>query len=66
MKFAFMTYKLLMEKDEQGVQPLFRLKMSLGVDRQKERRMNKNCWFKRGRNTSVLLVPATPGSKLKK
>ena len=36
------------------------------VERQEERRRKKTNWFKRGGNLSVVFVPATPGSELKK
>ena len=66
VKSAFKAYRVLKEKDERGEQPLYRPKMWKRVDRQKERRMNKMNWFKKGGNMSVVFVPATPGSELKK
>ena len=45
---------------------MYRPKMWKRVERQKERSMKKMNWFKRGGNMSVIFVPATPGSELKK
>ena len=36
------------------------------TERQNERRRKKNNWYKQGGNLSVLFIPATPGSELKK
>ena len=48
VKSAFKAYRAIKEKDERGEQPLYRPKMWKRVERQKERRMNKINWFKRG------------------
>ena len=66
VKSVFKAYRQVKEKDERGEQPLYRPKMWNRVDRQNERRTNKMNWFKKGGNISVIFVPATPRSELKK
>ena len=63
---ALNAYQIIREKEEQGVQPMYRTKMWNRVERQKERRKKKNDWFKKGGYMSVMFVPATPKSELKR
>ena len=63
---ACTAYRTLRDKDEQGIQPLYRPKTWRRVERQNERRMKKTNWFKNKGDMSVVFVPATPGSELKR
>ena len=63
---AFNAHRKLCDMDRQVTQPLYRPKTWERVERQEERRRKKTNWFKRGGNLSVLFIPASPGSELKK
>ena len=63
---ACSAYRTMRDKDEEGVQPLYRPKTWRRVERQKERRMKKTNWFKNKGDMSVVFIPATPGSELKR
>ena len=66
VKSALNAYRKLLDMDEQGTQPLYRPRNWERVRRQNERRKKKTNWFKRRGDLSVVFVPATPGSELKK
>ena len=66
VKSALKAYRKLLDLDEQGTQPLYRPRNWERVNRQNERRKKKTNWFKRRGDLSVVFVPATPGSELKK
>ena len=66
VRSAMKAYRKLVDMERQGVQPLYRPKNWKRVERQKERRKKKTNWFKRGGDLSVVFVPATPGSELKR
>ena len=60
------AYKEITRKDKQGEQPLYRPKQRRQRERKEQRRNKKSNWYKKGGNMSVLFIPATPTSKLKK
>ena len=67
---ALQAYKEIKDKDVRGEVPMYRGRDWKRVERAKSRRAKKGNWFeKRGdgaRNESVVFVPATPGSELRK
>ena len=65
---ALNAYDKMVERDEEGVEPLYRPRGWNEVERAKRRRAKKGDWFKGGdqRNESVVFVPATPGSELRR
>ena len=65
---ALKAYNEMIEKDRQGIEPLYRPRDWRSVERAEEKRVKKNEWFrgKEGKNETVVFVPATPGSELKK
>ena len=65
---ALKAYNEMIEKDQQGIEPLYRPRDWRSVERAEEKRVKKNEWFrgKEGKNETVVFVPATPGSELKK
>ena len=66
VRSAMNAYRKLLDMDSQGTQPLYRPKTWKRIERQKERRKKKTNWFKRRGDLSVVFVPATPRSELKK
>ena len=68
VKSALDAYDKMIDKDQQGEEPMYRTRDWKKVERAKARRKKKSEWFKgaEGRNESVIFVPATPGSELKK
>ena len=66
VRSAFAAHKKIVLKDKQGQQPLYRPKEWMKKERQNERRRRKGAWYKKGGNLSVIFVPATPRSELKK
>ena len=68
MKSALDAYDRMMDKDQQGEEPMYRTRDWKKVERAKARIKKKREWFKgaEGKNESVIFVPATPGSELKK
>ena len=63
---ALKAYTEIKRKDIQGEQPLYRPKQSKKKERKEQRRNKKSNWYKKGGNMSVLFIPVTPKSKLKK
>ena len=65
---ALKAFDSMLARDASGEEPLYRSREWNRVQRAKARRAKKNEWFKRGKagNESVIFVPATPGSELKK
>lgn len=62
------TYDKMIEKDVKGEEPLYRPMNWKRVERAKSRRTKRGEWFKGGGqgNETVIFVPATPGSELKR
>ena len=65
---AMKTFDSMLARDASGEEPLYRPREWNRVGRAKARRAKKSDWFKKGKagNESVIFVPATPGSELKK
>ena len=66
LRSALKAYDSIKEKDQNGEQPLYRPKNWQRTDRKKKRRGKKEDWYKKGGNKSVIFVPSTPHSELKK
>ena len=60
------AYDKLRRAEVEGERPLYRPTTWRTLEREKERREKKNNWYKKGGYESVMFVPATPGSILKK
>ena len=63
---ALKAYRSIREKDEKGKQPLYRPKQWQRAERKRKRRAKKEDWYKKGGNRTVIFVPTTPGSQLRK
>lgn len=66
MKSALAAYKNMKEKDEKGEKPLYRDRKWKRKERKKEKRTKKETWYKKGGYETVMFIPATPKSELKK
>ena len=68
VRSALHAFDRMLEKDKDGEVPLYRPRGWNEVERAKGRRAKKGDWFKRGDqgNESVVFVPATPGSELRR
>ena len=63
---ALAAYDKLRKLETDGVRPLYRPREWNREERDKERISKKTDWYKRGGDDSVIFVPATPGSNLRK
>ena len=64
---ALKAYKEIIRKDKAGEEPIYRDKYWNREDRNKKKREKKNgAWYKNKGAESVLFIPATPKSELKK
>ena len=54
------------EADTRGETPLYRPRGYNKVERYQEKKLKKKTWFRKGDNTSFIMIPITPHSKLKK
>ena len=66
LKSAIKAYKEIKRKDKAGIQPMYRKKSWRKEGREIEKRRKKSNWFRKGGFRSVVFVPATPGSTLRK
>ena len=66
LKSAINAYKTIRDKDKSGTQPLYRTRSWKKEEREKEKKKKKTGWFRKGGKKSVIFVPTTQGSKLKK
>ena len=66
VKSALNAYRKLCEKDQQGERPMYRQKDWRRLEREKEKREKKRTWYKKGGYDSVVFVPGTPRSELRK
>ena len=55
-----------MELDANGEKPLYRPREWRALERERERRKRRDNWFRKGDFDTVVFVPATPGSQLKR
>ena len=68
MRSALNAYDKIRERDERGEVPLYRPREWNKEEREENRKKKKRDWFKGkgGKKESVLFVPATPGSELRR
>jgi hypothetical protein len=66
IRSALAAYDKLRKLETDGVRPLYRPREWNREERDKERISKKTDWYKRGGDDSVIFVPATPGSNLRK
>lgn len=63
---ALKAYRTMLLKDLAGKVPLYRPKGWMEKEREEAKRLKKNNWYKSSNYKSVIFVPATPSSMLKK
>ena len=63
---ALKAFRARQRAEREGERPLHRPKEWRKVEREKEESERKSNWYKRGGNESVIFVPATPNSRLRK
>ena len=63
---ALSAYNKIKTSDLLGERPMYRRKDFRKEERKKEKEQKKKNWYKKGGYESVIFVPATPGSVLKK
>ncbi|PFX15321.1 Transposon Ty3-G Gag-Pol polyprotein [Stylophora pistillata] len=63
---ALKAFRARQRAERKGERPLHRPKEWRKVEREKEKSERKSNWYKRGGNESVIFVPATPNSRLRK
>ena len=65
-KSALKAYREIKRKDETGEKPMYRNKSWKRKERRKDKRDKKTQWYKKGGYDTVVFVPCTPNSELKK
>ena len=63
---ALKAYEEIKEKDKNGEQPMYRTKKWRRSARQQQKREKKKSWYKKGGYDTVVFVPPTPKSKLRR
>ena len=63
---ALNAYRIRKEADESGERPMYRTKGWNKEERTKEKIRKKKNWYAKGGNESVIFVPATPRSQLRR
>ncbi|KAK3732414.1 hypothetical protein QZH41_003562 [Actinostola sp. cb2023] len=66
VRSALNAYRKIVTLDQQGVRPIYRQKEWKRTEREKEKREKKTTWYKTGGYSSVIFVPTTPLSELKR
>ena len=66
LKSGLNAYENVKVKDQTGEQPMYRSREWKMYTRKREKRKKKNNWFKKGEYKSVMFIPPTPKSELKK
>ena len=66
LKSALSAYDSIVRKDAEGIEPMYRPREWNKESREEEKRAKKENWFKKGGAETVIFVPNTPGSELKK
>ena len=66
LKSAVDAYETKKEAESNGGTPLYRPRGWRRCERRREREKKKGDWFKKGNKESVMFIPATPNSELKK
>ncbi len=52
--------------DACGEKPMYRTRTWRKIERMREKRKKREGWYRKGGYDSVIFVPATPGSELKR
>ena len=63
---ALHTYKMIQTLDQTGVKPIYRPKEWRQNEKRKEKEEKRRSWYRKGNYSSVIFVPATPESSLKR
>ena len=63
---ALHAYRKIQELDQTGVKPMYRPKEWRQNERRKEKEEKRRSWYRKGNYSSVIFVPATPESSLKR
>ena len=63
---ALHAFKMIQELDQTGVKPMYRPKEWRQNERRKEKEEKRRSWYRKGNYSSVIFVPATPESSLKR
>ena len=66
VKSALNAYRNIQMRDANGETPMYRSRKWRRAQRVKEKQGGRETWYKRGGYDSVIFVPATPGSNLKR
>lgn len=68
VRSAIDAYRRILAMDQQGIRPFYREKEWKKAERESEKKKKKRTWYKAGNKifSSVIFVPATPESELKK
>ena len=66
VRSALATYNRPLDLDGSGEKALYRPREWKALDRARERRKRRDNWFRKGGSDTVIFVPATPGSQLKR
>ena len=66
LKSALAAYDKIVRNDAEGIEPMYRPKDWNRETREEDRQKKRETWFKRGGAETVIFVPNTPGSELKK
>ena len=66
VRSALAAYNRLLDLDASGEKPLHRPREWRALERARERRKRRDNWFRKGGSGTVIFVPATPGSQLKR
>ena len=66
MRSALAAYNRLLDLDASGEKPLYRPREWRALERARERRKWRDNWFRKGGSDTVIFVPATAVSQLKR
>ncbi|PFX11460.1 hypothetical protein AWC38_SpisGene24796, partial [Stylophora pistillata] len=66
VRSALAAYNRLVELDANGEKPLHRPREWKAHERARERKKRRDNWFRKGGYETVIFVPATPGSQIKR
>ena len=66
VKSALNVYKHILRLDACGEKPMHRTRTWRKIERVREKRKKREGWYRKGGYDSVIFVPATPGSELKR
>ena len=66
LKSALKAYENIKQKEQSGIRPMYRKKTWRSYERRKEKLEKKRNWYTKGNYESVMFLPATPNSELKK